>query len=152
MLDLTNRGYPGGNGWQLWCQCHNKRGMTSGMMTPNHPGLLHQNKWSHLGQGGLSLIYSLGPNLTELYIKVTQINRFSCLFLFRVTWGKSCPIPTICNTKYRQDTANLIWCLFNILEQDVEAWRNTLKRQWVLWVPKIEWLIQDTLQPLYVSD
>lgn len=62
MLDLTNRGYPGENEWQLWCQCHNKRGMTCGMMTPIHPGLQHQNKSSHLGWG-------VGGTVTDLQFR-----------------------------------------------------------------------------------
>lgn len=89
MLDLTNRGYPGENEWQLWCQCHNKCGMTCVMMSPILPGLQHQNKWSNLGEK-LSLLNSLGQNLRNLDITITKIYRFHCSVVLRVTQGKWC--------------------------------------------------------------
>lgn len=39
LLDLSNRGYPGENEWQLWCQCHNKLGLTCEPLNLIHPWL-----------------------------------------------------------------------------------------------------------------
>lgn len=76
MLDLTNRGYPEGErvatlvsvSQQAWDDQWDDDTESPWVTAPK------QMKSPGAG-GGLSPIYSLGQNLTELYINVTQINR-----------------------------------------------------------------------------
>lgn len=93
MLDLTNRGYPGENEWQLWCQCHNKSGLTCSYSTQTN-----EATW---GKTCLWLCLRSKSNTSvHQHTDVVYI-----LFLFSVILAKLCQIPIIYNGKCKQGTS-----------------------------------------------